>query len=138
MKKNVREITDQYAVCGMRGYDYSNLGLDSEKIIRTSNNFAQLIKKTEARRCDLFVARLEILLGFEEMGVLKLPHSLQHSHVPGAEPDHFHMLVSRAIPDSEDVYRIINTGLQSLKDSGALEELVGKHEKERRSSLHGQ
>ena len=44
------EAAKKYTVCGLRGYDYSNFGLASEEVIRTSNSFIQLVKKIEGSR----------------------------------------------------------------------------------------
>ncbi|GGY49156.1 hypothetical protein GCM10011297_22480 [Bacterioplanes sanyensis] len=118
------EALKQHKICGLRGYNYDGFGLSSEKVDRDTNNFKQLFQKTKAGRCDLILARYEILVGFALMGENYLTDEWGYNAIPGIEGDKFYMLVSRNIPDSEAVEKKLSDGIKQLRSEGKLEALL--------------
>jgi len=124
LQVTAEQASEQYKICGLRGYSYDSFGLPTAQVETTSNTFRQLFNKTAAGRCDLFLARFEILVGFELIGNPLLTSQWGHSPVPDIPPDSFHMLVSRNIPDSEDIQNILNKGILELGQSGQLDQIL--------------
>jgi len=121
------EITQNYKVCGLRGYSYHSFGLPTENVETTSGTFTQLFHKTEAGRCDLLLGRYEVLVGFALTGQPLMTDKWQHSPVPGIEIDDFRMLVSRAIDDSVELHQMLNTRLSELDKVGELDRLLSHY-----------
>ncbi len=118
------EITQDYKVCGLRGYSYHSFGLPTENIETTSRTFSQLFHKTEAGRCDLLLGRYEVLQGFALTGQTLMTDIWQHTPVPGIEPDDFRMLVSRATENSAQLHHFLNRRITELQRSGELTRLL--------------
>lgn len=118
------QITKHHKVCGLRGYSYHSFGIASEKVETTSRTFSQLFSKTAAGRCDLLLARYEVLLGFALTGTPLLSELWQHTPVPGIEADDFRMLVSRNLDNSESLHQFLNQSIISLDKTGVLDELL--------------
>lgn len=124
IQMSAEEAKTKYRICGLRGYNYSGFGIDSEAVERTTNNFEQLLSKTAAGRCDIALARYEILAGFELIGKKLLTDAWAHNAIPGIAGDKFYMLVSRNIPNSEQLEKQISDGIAKLRSEGELEELL--------------
>lgn len=109
-----------YQVCGLSGYNYDGFGLDSDKVDRQTRTFEQVVQKTLAGRCDLFLARFEILAGFALTGNDHLQNSLKAEPIPGIDGDKFYMMVSRSYENGPELVEILNEGIQRLRNNGAL------------------
>lgn len=118
------KLAQSYKVCGLRGYSYHSFGLSTEDVESTSQNFKQLFSKTRAGRCDLLLGRYEVLIGFALTGNILLTDLWKTTPVPGVDPDDFRMLVSRAVPQSVELHRILNTRIMAMKTSGELDRLL--------------
>ena len=122
------EEVRNYRVCGLRGYNYTNFGIDVERMDNGSNTFTQVIEKTRRRRCDIFVARYEIFSGFARTGTNYIRvHNLGHAPIPGAPGDPFHMMISRNYEHGEELRRIVNAGLARMRASGEAERLLRRY-----------
>lgn len=117
----------KYKACGLRGYNYDGFGVPSELLDRDANDFPQVIRKTKAGRCDLFLARYEILRGFELVGKRYLDNSLGYGTIPGIEGDKFYMLISRAYPHAEQLKALLNKGIERLEQQGQLRKFLSKY-----------
>ncbi len=110
---------NRYRVCGLRGYNYTNFGVPVETIDVGTKVFPQLIEKTARRRCDVFLGRFEIFVGFARTGTdyIKI-HNLGTAPIPEVSGDKFYMMISRNYENAEDLRQIINDGIAELTASG--------------------
>ncbi|OZG73212.1 hypothetical protein BTA51_12080 [Hahella sp. CCB-MM4] len=129
----VDKVTDlyNYKGCGLLGYNYAGFGITNELINTSANNFEQVIKMTHRGRCDYFLARFEIFMGFRWIGQnFPMDPDLSHSKVPGNSGDPFHFLISRNHPQSARLVELVNNGITRLKGNGQLSELLNKYFKD--------
>jgi len=117
----------QYKVCGLFGYAYAGFNLPLIKIDRSAKKFDFVIEKTHKGRCDLFIARYEILAGFAQIGVNYLERDLGYAPIPGATLEKFHMLISRNYKHSNQLKKIIDSGIAEMEKSGKLKEILEKY-----------
>lgn len=116
-----------YNVCGLRGYNYDGFGIKTAFVDRNANNFTQLIRKTKMGRCDMFLARHEVLQGFQLVGKYYIDPSISHAKIPGISGDRFHMLISRKHPHAEELLQLINSELDRLDKQGTLDQLLNNY-----------
>lgn len=117
-----------YKVCGVFGYNYETYGLPPGSIDQGAYDFAALVAKTHAGRCDLFLEKYEVMAGFTAIGQPFLADmSLGHEPVPGMAPTEFYMMISRRATHAEELLKIINDGLGELEASGQMGRLAKKY-----------
>lgn len=117
-----------YKVCGVFGYNYETYGLPAGSIDQGAYDFAALVAKIHAGRCDLFVEKYEVMAGFTVIGQPFLTDSnLGHEAVPGMASTEFYMMVSRHAAHAEELLKTINDGLVELEASGQLGRLAKKY-----------
>ena len=125
--KDLASFAD-YRVCGLRGYNYVNFGIPVETIDVGTKVFPQLIEKTERKRCDVFLGRYEIFVGFAKTGTdYIMQHNLGTAPMPGVRGDKFYMMVSRNHPNAEALRDLLNEGIARVKASGYDRELIRKY-----------
>lgn len=102
--------------CGVLGYNYAPLGYQNGSGIDTeAMNFPQVFEKLKKSRCDVVPERLEPVLGFKLMGVVDVDAlGIGYRPIPGTSPSPFHMMVSRQLPYSESLIRILDQGIGEL------------------------
>ena len=125
---NTLEDFSKYKVCGLRGYNYANFGVDVDTVDMGTKIFPQLIEKTVRQRCDVFLGRYEIFAGFAKTGNNYIKdHNLGNAPMPGVEGDKFYMMVSRNYEYAEDLIAVLNQGIEQLKSSGEAERLIAPY-----------
>ena len=125
--QNLEEFKN-YKVCGLRGYNYTNFGVDVGTIDTGTRHFPQLIEKTRRKRCDLFLGRYEIFAGFAKTGNDYIrKHNLGTAPMPGVAGDKFYMMVSRNYPYSDDLVALLNSAINELKNSGRDQKLLAPY-----------
>lgn len=123
---DINEPSDvlNYNACGLSGYNYNGFGVDSEQVDRQTASFEQVVQKTLAGRCDLFLARFEILAGFALTGTDHLQNSLTAEPIPGIEGDKFYMMVSRAYEHGPALVDVLNEGFARMRSEGQLDAIL--------------
>jgi len=126
---NVSQASDllNYRACGLRGYNYATFGVDSESVDRETSTFSQVVQKTLAGRCDLFLARYEIIAGFSALGEHHIRDGLVAEPIPGIDPDIFYMMISRAYPKANELVEVLNAGFESLRADGTLDAILDRY-----------
>jgi len=121
--RDVAELS-RYQICGVHGYNYSAYGLSDQQVDRGALDFARVIAKLHAGRCEIGIEKLEAVAGFKRLGrdLLGDP-DLGHAPIPGLARGEFHMLISRQHPQGEALRTLIDRGLKTLRESGELREL---------------
>ncbi|WLD58608.1 transporter substrate-binding domain-containing protein [Salinispirillum sp. LH 10-3-1] len=126
---NITQASDlnNYRMCGLRGYNYANFGVETERVDRDTSTTSQVVQKTLAGRCDLFLDRYEPLVGFSALGEVHLSGGLVASPIPGIDSEYFYMLVSRAYPRAQELADLLNAGITQLRADGALESMINRY-----------
>lgn len=126
---NISSVADlkRYTVCGIHGYNYTTYGLEPSEINQRAKNIPNLITMLHLGRCDLFVEKHEILMGFGAIGepYLKDPE-LGREMIRGMPPTPFHMAVSRALPQAQALKEMLDHELMQMESSGQLKSLWEK------------
>ncbi len=127
---NIESLDDfqNYKVCGLRGYNYTNFGIPVDTIDTGTKIFPQLIEKTKRARCDVFLGRFEIFAGFAKTGNDYIRnHRLGTASMPGVEGDRFYMMISRNYENAEGLKTLLNEGIARLKASGEAKRLLAPY-----------
>lgn len=114
--------------CGLHGYSYTEFGIDDSKVRRHARTFTQLVNMLEGNRCDIFLARYEVLLGFKKIeNINHLSHHMKAVNIPGIEVEKFYMLISRQIPDGDKIKSVLNSNITTLRETGRAQELLSNY-----------
>lgn len=124
---NISDVSDlnQYRVCGVHGYNYSDYKLLPHKLDTGAQDLTRVIAKLHMGRCDLGLEKWEILVGTRNTGqnLLADPELVVHT-LPGLPITQFHMLISRRYPE---LAQTINKGLENLEASGELAVILTRY-----------
>lgn len=126
---NIGSVADlkRYTVCGIHGYNYTTYGLAPSEINQRAKDIPQLITMLHLGRCDLFVEKQEILVGFGALGQPYLDDpELGREPIRGMQPTPFHMAISRAAPQAQAMKEILDRELLQMESSGQLKNLWEK------------
>ncbi len=126
---NAKTIDDlkKHKICGLRGYNYAGFGFQDNDVDRGTGSFDQLVQKLGAKRCDMFVARFQIIKGFDVIGKPVLNDTVAYAAIPGIEGDKFYMLISRKFEQKAELKKMLDDGFKKLRDEGKLEEMLKKY-----------
>lgn len=117
-----------YRVCGVRGYNYEAYRIPPEQLDYGARDFATVVVKLHAARCDIGLEKLEVVAGYRITGKdLLADPELGHAAIPGMPRGEFHMIVSRQHPQGEALRNWIDAGLKRLRDSGELQALSKRY-----------
>ncbi len=114
-------------LCGRHGYNYINFGLKNENVERYSKNFKSLIGMLKMGRCNIVLARYEVLAGHALLGTAYLDDGIGYGPVPGVPPESFHFLISKNYSHGDELLKIINSGILRLRKQGRLKEIFKKY-----------
>jgi polar amino acid transport system substrate-binding protein len=122
------EELKQWRVCGIHGYHYSFVDVDTLNMVFRGPDYAQTIQKLGGKPCDVVLARREAVLGFNKnMGIQILGSQHRIPTIKGAKTDPFYLLLSREYRQVDQLKKILNQGIQSLKASGKLDGMLNKY-----------
>ncbi|OOE67489.1 hypothetical protein BZG25_00265 [Salinivibrio sp. ML198] len=124
---NINSVDDLNGLrmCGLLGYNYTGFGVDDSKVRKSAKSFEQLVQKTEAGRCDVFLARYEILAGFKvSQGTDYLAGGMKAEPIPGNSGDKFHMMISREHPEAMEIKATLDAGFESMRNAGELQSIL--------------
>jgi len=119
-------------VCGRYSYNYEGTGvLKNDKLALIGKSFSALVSRTLSGYCTFFIARPSAIVGFGLLGKkLFTENEIEYFPVPGADKDHFYMMVSRQFPQAEELRQILNEGIARLKKSGRLQAILDGYYKQ--------
>jgi polar amino acid transport system substrate-binding protein len=126
---SISNIADlkHYEVCGIHGYNYETYGLKPSEIDQRSKDTPALLTMLRLGRCDVFVEKQEILLGFSAIGEPYLDDpDLGRNPIPGMSPTAFHMAVSRAMPQALELRETLDREISQIEASGQMRALWKK------------
>ena len=122
--KTIRD-TKQYRICGLFGYNY--VGFQPHEINQDSKIFPDVIKSAHYGKCDLFLARYEILAGFSVIGEPYLNDTLGNAPYPDVPTTKFHMLISRKYKFAHELKALIDREITELEGKGQLQKILSKY-----------
>jgi len=114
-------------MCGLRGYSYADFGVDVSLIDADSQDFDAAFQKLRAGRCDVILARIEVLNGFAKVGDNYLTKDIDYGRIKEANRSEFHMLISKKSTNRDDLRAAINRGIEKLKASGTLKKMLDRY-----------
>lgn len=93
-----------------------------------AGSYQAVSEMTHRGRCALFLARYEIVAGFDWLGDNILSDSrLGFAPIPQAKTETFHMLVSKQQPEAEALRVLLNRRIAELEATGYLDTLLQKY-----------
>jgi polar amino acid transport system substrate-binding protein len=125
----IKQLADlkRYRVCGLHGYNYRTYGFGPGELDDGAGRFPQLLAKIRADRCDLFIEKREVMAGFKltdpVMRGLLEGNWLVQAPLDEVPPTGFHIMVSRALPNSQALHDAIDAELGVLMQTGELKQL---------------
>lgn len=136
MKKNypnglvmtvLSELSEQRPICGKHGYNYENFGIEDEIMDKGAHSFDALIRKLKVGRCNIILARYEILSGLSLIGQPLLSNEIGFAPIPDVSGENFHFLISKNYAHSSELLQIINNGIDKLQRQGRLKKILKKY-----------
>ena len=128
---NTSFIKNNYKVCGLLAYNYTDIGFADEEIDKVGfYNFDKLIRAIEQRqvRCNVFIEGYEIMVGFQALGKdYFFNKNLGYAKIEDDKQTPFHMIISKKFKYAKELKILIDEGLDILEASGRLEELKRKY-----------
>lgn len=125
--KNPDDVLAYGEICGRHGYNYVNFGLENKNVERYSKNFDSLMDMLKMGRCNIALARFEVIAGHALIGKPYLDDEIGYAPVPGVAPENFHFLISKNYPQGDELLKIINAGILRLRKQGRLKEILKKY-----------
>ncbi|NNN45046.1 MULTISPECIES: transporter substrate-binding domain-containing protein [unclassified Vibrio] len=108
-------------MCGLQGYNYLKFGVDEHRVHKLARSFEQLVKMLRSERCDVFLARYEILRGFNEVkNIVHLSDDIRLVTIPRLKPEPFYLLISRFHPEAQRIKQIIDQGIIEMRNNDHL------------------
>ncbi len=114
-------------VCGKFGYNYKNFDIDEKTMDKGAKDFKALITKLKSERCNIVLARYEILAGRSLIGEPLLNDDIGVSPIPNVKGEPFHFMISKKYEYGTELMQIINNGIEKLKSEGKLEVILKKY-----------
>lgn len=122
------ESLGHYRVCGVRGYNYEAYKIPPEQLDAGARDFAAVVFKLHADRCQIALEKLEVVAGYRITGKdLLADPELGHAPIPGMARGEFHMIVSRQHPQGEALRNWLDAGIKRLRESGELQALSKRY-----------
>lgn len=116
---------NQLRMCGLLGYHYEGFGVNDSQVTKTATSYNQLVQKTKAGRCDVFLARYEILVGFKiSKGIDYLADDMSAVAIPSNDVEKFYMMISREHPESEKIKFLLDSHFAEMRKTGKLQALL--------------
>lgn len=112
--------------CGLRGYNYSSVGIDDNKVVR-ADSIESVMTLIKHKRCDYFNIDYEVLLGF------KVKKNIDFIADTNFEIYHFnrnvdyYLLLSKKTDKGSSLLKIINDRLDNFLLSSENQELLKRY-----------
>ncbi|WP_045955869.1 substrate-binding periplasmic protein [Vibrio galatheae] len=96
-----------YRVCGQHSYNYHDFNIDG--IESVGNSIREITEKLKTGECDVYLSWEEILEGTRrKWGIEHITPPLVYKAVPNMEPHKFYMLISRHLPEREQLKTLLD------------------------------
>lgn len=109
------EELEQYRVCGIHGYNYSDFKLSNIK--QKTINMYESVNELKQQNCDILLSWREILDGIEAVwGIVHVSDDIVAKPVPNMEKHKFYMLISKQLTNSEELQSLVSEGLVKYRE----------------------
>lgn len=125
--KSPRELLKYSPIGGKLGFNYLNFGIKNETVDRGATSFDALVEKLKKGRCNIVLARYEVLRAHSLIGQPYLSHDIGHAPIPGVAGEDFYFMISKNHQHSNELLQIINNGIDDLRSQGRLKEMLKKY-----------
>lgn len=112
-------------LCGQSGYTYSNFTIDDTKVERVAEDLAKVLDLTRLDRCELGLARKEVLL--TELKAYPQASDIGYQTIQNAQQEDFYWLINKQAPLATELKAIIDQGLNALYESGQAEKMLSTY-----------
>ena len=83
----------------------------------------------KTNRCDVMIARHEILIGYAALGKPVLDETIESKNIPDPNIKNFDMMISRNSKYKDELLSLINPQLEKIKKSDKIKKLLDKYMK---------
>lgn len=87
-----------FKICGVRGNDYSTLGLSMNDFFTTGNTIEQVLIMLNVGRCEIVVSSMEPIYGSILVGNSMVPDNVSSIPIPNSENPDFSIFISKGSP----------------------------------------
>ncbi|MCE9680263.1 transporter substrate-binding domain-containing protein [Shewanella sp. AS1] len=125
---NVNQLSSLGQICGIKGFNYQNFGLDNDQALLEIHSLQHLPDMLLKDRCQFFLARKEAFestLAINNMQYLL--EQLDNIAIPKAQQEPFYMLISKKSPHKERLKRLFDSKVKLLADEGRLQLMIKQH-----------
>lgn len=118
--KNIASLFEKdKKVCGIAGFNYSSFFVGGnqyllKKLAQNAKTFQQLLDQISYGRCDVGLTRHETMLSLVSLKLVDWDSKLELKRLPGGESEHYFMLVSKNIADSQWLLKTLNRGIEDF------------------------
>ncbi|PRC93650.1 substrate-binding periplasmic protein [Solimicrobium silvestre] len=116
----------RFSFCIPIGWELTQFNIPVKSITGQPYSSKQAIEMLKVGRCDVAIYYKELLRGDRLIGsggILNDP-KIKYKLVPGLPKPEFFMAVSRALPYSDDLVQLLNSGIEQMKKTGEEERLL--------------
>lgn|GEM_PF-1579462 len=113
--------------CALYGRRFKGLKELGVSELQREVSYQHLLDQLEKGNCEVVVARIELLMGKLLSRELQSEAFLIPSAMPELPEDPFVLLVSRRYEYAKQLRQLLNQGIQRLKDSGELDQMLSGH-----------
>tara|TARA_Y100001960_G_C14780447_1_gene886291 strand:+ start:995 stop:1735 length:741 start_codon:yes stop_codon:yes gene_type:complete len=114
----INEVSDleQYKVCGIHGYNYSDFQLNN--VDQYTVNTFESITELKKQHCDVFLSWDEILSGIKRVwGIDYIQGNIVAKPIPNMQKHKFYMLISKQFPQAQALQTALNDALSKHRNT---------------------
>jgi polar amino acid transport system substrate-binding protein len=125
---NVPADLRKLRLCGLSGYNYDALDLGPSGIDTGTHDYSTTFEKLKFNRCDAVPEKVEIAIGYKALGIVDFSaQGIAYARIPWLPTTPFHMMVSRNLPYSQALLKLLNEGITEIEAHDGAADLVEKY-----------
>jgi len=117
-----------YKICGVRGNDYSNIGLSRDDFFTTGKTIDLVLSMLSHGRCEIVVSSMEPVYGSKLTGDSMLPKDVSSFLLPNTKNPTFNIFISKGSPRGKVLQEKINQAITTLKERGVWDQIFNKYQ----------
>lgn len=116
-----------FKICGVRGNDYSLVGLSKNDFFTTGKTIEQVLIMLSVGRCEIVVSSLEPVYGSILVGNSMIPDDVSSIPIPNSNNPEFSIFISKGSPRGKDLQEKFNQAIAALKVNGVWDKIFDKY-----------
>ncbi|MCG9695403.1 transporter substrate-binding domain-containing protein [Shewanella sp. Isolate11] len=125
---NASELERYGNICGIKGFNYHNFGMNDDHHIFKIGEISQLPYMLLKGRCKFFLARQEILVGTLALNqTTYLADLIEGKMLTSVEQEPFYMLIGKSSPYHKEIKQLFDRKVKQLTDNGKLRVIIEHH-----------